>query len=42
VTAGFTKGAILAEAPLDPAAKGGLFERLGQILGQLSQALIAS
>jgi len=42
VTAGFTREAILAEVPQDPAAAGGLFERLGQILGQLSQALIAS
>ena len=42
VTAGFTREAILAEVPPDPAAEGGLFDRLGQILGQLSQALIAS
>ena len=42
VTGGFTKQAILAETPFDPSAKGGLFERLGDILGQLSQALIAS
>ena len=39
---GFTKGEILAEAPLDPAAPGGLFERLGQLLEQLSQSLVAT
>ena len=42
VTTGFTREAIQAEVPPDPAAEGGLFERLGQILGELSRALIAS
>jgi hypothetical protein len=40
VTAGFTREAMTAEAPPDPAAKGGLFERLGQVLGHLSQGLL--
>jgi hypothetical protein len=31
---------MTAAAPLDPAAPGGMFERLGQILGMLSQGLI--
>ena len=38
VTAGFSREAMTAEAPPDPAAKGGLFERLGQVLGQIAQA----
>jgi transcription-repair coupling factor (superfamily II helicase) len=42
VTPGFTRESIEAEQPADPMADGGLFERLSQILGQLSQALIAS
>src|SRR5688572_19841062 len=37
---GFTKSEILAEAPFDPALPGGLFERLGQLLDQLSQSLV--
>jgi transcription-repair coupling factor (superfamily II helicase) len=41
VTSGFTREAVTAEKPPDPAAPGGLFERLGQVLGQLSQGLIA-
>jgi transcription-repair coupling factor (superfamily II helicase) len=41
VVPGFTKEEILAEIPPDPAAPGGLFERLGAVLGQLSQALVA-
>jgi hypothetical protein len=40
VEPGFTRGEILAEAPPDPAAPGGLFERLGDVLNQLSQALV--
>jgi hypothetical protein len=31
---------MTAEAQLDPAARDGLFERLGQALSQLSQGLI--
>jgi hypothetical protein len=42
VTAGFTRDAILAEVPPDPAAEGGLFDRLGQVLSQLSQGLIGA
>ena len=42
VAPGFTRQAILAETPQDPAAPGGLFERLGQLLDQLSQSLVAS
>ena len=42
VEPGFTKEAILAERPRDPAAPGGLFERVGSVLGQLSDALLAS
>jgi transcription-repair coupling factor (superfamily II helicase) len=42
VAPGFTRQAILAETPTDPAAPGGLFERLGQVLDQLSQSLVAS
>jgi transcription-repair coupling factor (superfamily II helicase) len=41
VEPGFTKGEILAERPPDPAAPGGLFERVASVLGQLSDALIA-
>jgi transcription-repair coupling factor (superfamily II helicase) len=40
VVPGFTKSEILAEAPFDPALPGGLFERLGQLLDQLSQSLV--
>ena len=42
VTPGFTREAITSEVSPDPAAEGGLFERLGEVLGQLSQALVAS
>jgi transcription-repair coupling factor (superfamily II helicase) len=42
VQPGFTKGEILAEAPFDPATPGGLFERLGSLLDQLTQSLVAS
>ena len=41
VEPGFTREAILAEAPPDPAQPGGLFDRVGEVLGQLSQATIA-
>jgi transcription-repair coupling factor (superfamily II helicase) len=40
VTTGFTREAVTAEAKLDPGAKDGLFDRLGQVLGQLIQGLI--
>ena len=41
VTTGFTREAVTAQATLNPAAEDGLFERLGQVLGQLSQGLLA-
>jgi transcription-repair coupling factor (superfamily II helicase) len=40
VAPGFSRQSILAEAPEDPSAPGGLFERLGELLDQLSQSLI--
>jgi transcription-repair coupling factor (superfamily II helicase) len=42
VEPGFTREAILAEAPPDPAQPGGLFDRIGAVLDQLSQETIAS
>jgi transcription-repair coupling factor (superfamily II helicase) len=42
VEPGFTKQEILAKRPKDPAAPGGLFERVGSVLGQLSDSLLAS
>ena len=42
VEPGFTREAILAEAPPDPSEPGGLFERIGAVLDELSQATIAS
>ena len=36
VAAGFSRDEILAEVPLDPAVPGGLFERLGHVLAELS------
>jgi hypothetical protein len=42
VAPGFTRSDILAEVPPDPAAPGGLFERTGALLSQLSQTLVAS
>ena len=41
VAPGFTREEMLAEAPPDPAAAGGLFERLGELLEQLSQGLVS-
>jgi transcription-repair coupling factor (superfamily II helicase) len=41
VAPGFTRGEILAETPPDPAAPGGLFERLNDVLSQLSQPTVA-
>jgi hypothetical protein len=40
VAPGFTRGEILAETPPDAWAPGGLFERLGQVLDQLSRSLV--
>jgi hypothetical protein len=40
VAPGFNRETILAEAPDDPSAPGGLFERLGELLDQLSQSLV--
>jgi transcription-repair coupling factor (superfamily II helicase) len=40
VTAGFTREAMTAVARLDPAAKDGLFERLGKVLAQLEMGLV--
>jgi len=40
VEPGFTREAILAEAPPDPSEPGGLFDRVGAVLDQLSQATI--
>ncbi|HYN10797.1 MAG TPA: transcription-repair coupling factor [Vicinamibacterales bacterium] len=42
VVPGFTREAILAEAPPDPSQPGGLFDRVGAVLEQLSQVTIAS
>jgi len=42
VAPGFTKEEIQAADPLDPSRPGGLFERLGELLGQLSQSLVPS
>jgi transcription-repair coupling factor (superfamily II helicase) len=39
---GFSRQAILAETPPEPSAPGGLFDRVGQVLEQLSQSLVAS
>jgi hypothetical protein len=36
VTKGFSRGEILAEPPPDPAVRGGLFDRLNDVLSQLS------
>jgi hypothetical protein len=40
VKPGFTRDEILAEVPPDPAAPGGLFQRLEDLLGQLSQSSV--
>jgi len=42
VVPGFSREHILAEIPQDPSAPGGLFERLGELLDQLSQSVVAS
>jgi hypothetical protein len=40
VEPGFTKTEILAETPPDPSQPGGLFERLGALLDQLSRSMV--
>jgi hypothetical protein len=40
VTPGFTRDAILAERPPDPAEPGGIFDRVGRLLDHLSRSLI--
>jgi transcription-repair coupling factor (superfamily II helicase) len=40
VKTGFTREAMTAETPPDPAAPGGLFERVGQVLTHLTQGLV--
>jgi hypothetical protein len=40
VAPGFSRDEILAETPEDPSVPGGLFERLGELLDQLSQSLL--
>jgi transcription-repair coupling factor (superfamily II helicase) len=40
VVPGFTKEEILATDPLDPSRPGGLFERVTEVLGRLSQSLV--
>jgi transcription-repair coupling factor (superfamily II helicase) len=40
VSSGFTRAEITAEAPPDPAAEGGIFERLGSVLAELSRSAI--
>jgi TRCF domain len=42
VAPGFTREAILAESPVDPAAPGGLFDRVGQLLQAVGQAIRVS
>jgi transcription-repair coupling factor (superfamily II helicase) len=42
VEPGFRREVILAETAPDPAAAGGLFERLGEVLARLSEAIVAS
>ena len=41
VSPGFTREAVLAERPVDPASAGGLFERVGDVLSRLGQALVS-
>jgi len=40
VAPGFSRDRMLAEEPDDPSAPGGLFERLGELLDQLSHSLL--
>jgi transcription-repair coupling factor (superfamily II helicase) len=40
VAPGFTRDAILAERPPDPAEAGGLFDRVGRLLDHLSRSLV--
>jgi len=39
VSPGFTRDAILAEAPPDPTEPGGLFDRVGRLVDQLSRSI---
>jgi hypothetical protein len=41
VAPGFSREAMLAERPVDPGLPGGLFERVGQLLGRLSDSLVS-
>ena len=41
VAPGFTREQMLAEAPPDPSAAGGLFERVGELFEQLSKGLVS-
>ncbi len=38
---GFSRESVLAERPVDPSSAGGLFERLGDVLSRLAEALVA-
>jgi transcription-repair coupling factor (superfamily II helicase) len=40
VVPGFTRGEILAERPPDPSGAGGLFDRLGRLLSELSESMV--
>jgi transcription-repair coupling factor (superfamily II helicase) len=40
VEPGFTRAEILAETPLDPSGPGGIFERLGSMLDELSRSSV--
>jgi transcription-repair coupling factor (superfamily II helicase) len=42
VKPGFTRAEMTAEAPPDPSAEGGIFDRLGSVLAELSRSVIAS
>jgi hypothetical protein len=41
VAPGFTREQMLAEAPPDPAAEGGLFDRVRELFEQLSKGLVS-
>jgi transcription-repair coupling factor (superfamily II helicase) len=42
IESGFSRSSLTAERPFDPAAPGGLFERVRTLLAELSQALVAN